>query len=100
MARERREGRHIDAQIAVYIYFYNIIMSRYDELHGAHALRNDRAGSRSPSPFVQSRLAESRVDMVAIMDYAASFGTVSISRAYANWAAPVNASYASQMMRS
>ena len=90
----------MDAQIAVYIDFDNIIMSRYDELHGAQAWRNDRAGSRSPSPFVQSRLAESRVDMVAIMDYAASFGTVSISRAYANWAAPVNASYASQMMRS
>jgi hypothetical protein len=90
----------MDAQIAVYIDFDNIIMSRYDELHGAQAWRDDRAGSRSPSPFVQSRLAESRVDLVAIMDYAASFGTVSISRAYANWATPVNASYASQMMRS
>jgi hypothetical protein len=86
-------------QIAVYIDFDNIVISRYNELHGQGAFRDDHANSRTPSDAVQQRLAAAHVDLAAIIDYAASFGTVSVARAYANWAAPVNESYASDTMR-
>jgi NYN domain len=85
--------------IAVYIDFDNIVISRYDEVHGRGAFRADNANSRTPSDDVQKRLAVAHVDLGAIIDYAASFGTVSVARAYANWAAPVNESYATDTMR-
>jgi NYN domain/OST-HTH/LOTUS domain len=86
-------------QIAVYIDFDNIVISRYDELHGRGAFWDDRANSREPSEEVKGRLATAHVDLAAIIDYAASFGSVSVARAYANWADPVNESYAPDTMR-
>jgi hypothetical protein len=86
-------------QIAVYIDFDNIVISRYDELHGRGAFWDDRANSREPSEVVKDRLVTAHVDLAAIIDYAASFGTVSVARAYANWADPVNESYAPDTMR-
>lgn len=49
--------------------------------------------------LVQQRLDEARVELGAIIDYATSFGNVTISRAYANWAAPVNATYAKDLQQ-
>src|SRR6478752_799246 len=40
----------------------------------------------------------SRVDIGAIIDYAASFGSVSLSRAYADWSVPANAAYKDELM--
>jgi len=47
---------------------------------------------------VDVKLAAARVDIGAIIDYAASFGTVSLSRAYADWSVPVNASYKTELI--
>jgi hypothetical protein len=79
--------------VAVYIDFDNIVISRYDELHGERAFHNDGAGAANPSAEVVAKLETAKVDLGAIFDYAVSFGTVSISRAYADWSAPVNRAY-------
>jgi len=88
------------AKVAALIDFDNIVISRYDELHGPQAWRDDRAGSRNPTRLVEQRLSDARVDFEAVMDFAPSFGTVAISRAYANWAAPISASYDTEMLKS
>jgi hypothetical protein len=79
--------------VAVYIDFDNIVISRYDELHGDRAFHNDGAGSANPSAAVTEKLTAAHVDLEAIFDYAVSFGTVAISRAYADWSAPANRAY-------
>ncbi len=86
-------------QVAVYIDFDNIVISRYDELHGRGAFRDDKAHSRNPSTVVQRRLREARIDLDAVINFASSFGNVAISRAYANWASALHASYADQTLR-
>ena len=86
-------------QVAVYIDFDNIVISRYDELHGRQAFRDDKAHSRNPSTVVQRRLREARIDLDAVINFASSFGNMAISRAYANWASPLHASYADQTLR-
>jgi hypothetical protein len=87
-------------QVAVYIDFDNIVISRYDELHGRGAFRADNAGAPEPSQSVAERLATAHVDLAAILDYAASFGTVAITRAYADWSAPANSRYRSDTAES
>src|SRR5215475_4484903 len=87
------------AQIAVYIDFVNIVMSRYDELHGREAFRDDGANKPNPPPLVRQRLAEARVDLGAIIDYASTFGTVVISRAYDDWSRPVSRSYSADTLK-
>jgi hypothetical protein len=84
-------------QVAVYIDFDNVVISRYDNVHGDGAWRRDQArdhrrslGSSDP---IDVRLAEGEIDLGAIIDYAASFGTVALTRAYADWSAPANAAY-------
>jgi uncharacterized protein (TIGR00288 family) len=89
-------------RVAVYIDFDNVVISRYDDVHGNQAWRKDdprlhTLAPRSADP-VDVRLAAARVDVGAIMDYAASFGTVSLSRAYADWSVPVNASYRDELI--
>ncbi len=85
--------REATGHVAVYIDFDNIVISRYDELHGERAFHNDSAGGMNPSDAVVAKLEEAHVDLGAIFDYAVSFGTVSISRAYADWSAPANRAY-------
>jgi uncharacterized LabA/DUF88 family protein len=84
-------------RVAVYIDFDNVVISRYDNIHGDGAWRKDQArdhrrslGSSDP---VDVKLAEAEIDISAIIDYAASFGTVALSRAYADWSVPANAAY-------
>ncbi|MCU1571038.1 MAG: hypothetical protein JWR33_1779 [Naasia sp.] len=94
---DQTEGR-----VAVYIDFDNIVISRYDQLNGNMAWRNDNARNvvpaRTGGDETATRLAEAEVDVGAILDYASSFGTVALSRAYADWSVPVNASYRKQLV--
>ncbi|PPF79157.1 hypothetical protein C5B96_13350 [Subtercola sp. Z020] len=93
----------IDARVGLYIDFDNIVISRYQQLHGRSAfqrdnIRNFDRSSRDADPDVAARLAAATVDFNAIIDFAASFGTMVVNRAYADWSVPVNASYQRQLM--
>lgn len=83
-------------RVAVYIDFDNIVISRYDQLHGDNAWRKDNA--RDARAAVVEKLTAARVDVGAVLDYASSFGTVAVTRAYADWSVPANAAYKSQLV--
>ena len=84
-------------RVAVYFDFDNVVISRYDNLHGDSAWRRDDARNHRPDPAsgdpVDVRLAHAEIDLGAIVEYAASFGTVAFTRAYADWSVPANAAY-------
>jgi hypothetical protein len=90
-----------DGRVAVYIDFDNIVISRYDEVHGRGDFQRDRqrahAGSLSEAEFAE-RLEAATVDLGAAIDFASSFGTLVLTRAYADWSAPVNARYRGQLV--
>ncbi|MCU1527187.1 MAG: hypothetical protein JWP75_950 [Frondihabitans sp.] len=89
-----------DNRVAVYIDFDNIVISRYNQLHGARRFTTDRArnfDSTSEDP-IGTRIRDATVDIGAILDFASSFGSIVISRAYADWSATVNASYQKQLI--
>ncbi len=95
---ETTEGR-----VAVYIDFDNIVISRYDQVHGRGHFKRDgarayvvTAAGRTSEEGI--RIEQARVDLGAVLDYASSFGTVAISRAYADWSVPVNANYRDQLV--
>jgi hypothetical protein len=83
-------------RVAVYIDFDNIVISRYDQLHGDGAWRKDNA--RDARAAVAEKLQTARVDVSAVLDYASSFGTVAVTRAYADWSVPANAAYKGQLV--
>ncbi|QEO10512.1 NYN domain-containing protein [Protaetiibacter larvae] len=83
-------------RVAVYIDFDNIVISRYDQLHGDGAWRKDNA--RDARNEIAPKLTAARIDVGAILDFASSFGTVAITRAYADWSVPANASYKGQLV--
>lgn len=92
-----------DARVAVYIDFDNIIISRYDQIHGRgafhkHKAKNLAVQAPDTAADVRQRLLEATVDIDAVLDFASSLGTVAISRAYADWSVPVNASYRAQLV--
>ena len=92
-----------DARVGLYIDFDNIVISRYQQLHGRNAFQRDGIrdfNKKSPDadPEIAARLAAATVDFNAIIDFAASFGTLVVNRAYADWSVPVNASYQRQLM--
>lgn len=90
-----------DPRVAVYIDFDNIVLSRYDQVHGRHSWQRDKARGYTPGQDdsdLGERLARARVDVGAIIDYASSFGTLVLTRAYADWSAPVNADYRHQLV--
>jgi uncharacterized LabA/DUF88 family protein len=89
---EPSEGR-----VGVYLDFDNVVISRYDQLFGRGDFYRDNA-RRGESEIAKQRLEEARVDIGAILDYATSFGTLAVSKAYADWSAPVNANYRSQLV--
>lgn len=90
------EGREpADARVAVYFDFDNVVISRYDQVHGRDAWRKDEAraiGKAAP------KLEQARVDVGAILDYASSYGTIALTRAYADWSVPANAAYRTQLV--
>ena len=87
-------------RVAVYLDFDNIVMSWYDRVHGRNSYSRDRQRiSENPAEAeIAERLATATIDVGAIIDYAASFGTLVLTRAYADWSAPVNAVYRSQLV--
>jgi hypothetical protein len=89
-----------NSRVAVYLDFDNMVISRYDNLHGNNSWRNDNARDHRPGggDATDTRLAEATIDLGAIIDYASSFGTVALNRAYADWSVPANAAYRTQLV--
>lgn len=89
-----------EPRVALYFDFDNIVISRYDQLHGDSAYRKDTSRGKTPAAGTQtaSKLNEATVDIDAVLDFAATFGTIAIARAYADWSTPVNASYRGQLI--
>jgi len=92
-----------ESRVAVYIDFDNIVISRYDQIHGRGAWRKDNvyrlpSGLTGATDEIRERLRSAEVDIGAILDFASSFGTIVLSRAYADWSVGVNASYQGQLM--
>lgn len=87
-------------RVAVYLDFDNIVMSWYDRVHGRNSFARDRQkiAEDSTEPEVAQRLKDATIDVGAVIDYAASFGTLVLTRAYADWSSPVNAEYRSQLV--
>ncbi len=91
-----------EPRVAVYIDFDNVVISRYDNVHGDGAWRQDNArhhqASANSADPIDVRLAEAQVDLGAVIDYASSFGTVALTRAYADWSVAANAAYKRQLI--
>ena len=94
-------------RVAVYIDFDNIVISRYDQVHGRGQFQRDRAravertergGDWTADGEAADRLRQAMVDVGAVIDFSSSFGTLVLTRAYADWSAPVNAAYRSQLV--
>jgi len=79
--------------VAVYFDFDNIVISRYDQVHGRNTFQRDKAKGLD-----KEKLRAATVDIGAIMDFASSFGTLVLTRAYADWSAEVNAAYHGQLV--
>jgi uncharacterized LabA/DUF88 family protein len=95
------------SRVAVYIDFDNIVISRYDQVHGRGQFqrdraraseRADRAADWTADAEAAERLRQATVDIGAVIDFTSSFGTLVLTRAYADWSAPVNAAYRSQLV--
>ena len=92
-----------DTRVAVYIDFDNIVISRYDQIHGRGQFQHDKVrvfdkDERSADPDVAEKISRATVDVGAVIDFASSFGTLVLTRAYADWSAPVNADYRGQLV--
>jgi uncharacterized LabA/DUF88 family protein len=90
-------------RVAVYIDFDNIVISRYDQLHGRGQFQRDKVrgfdrADKSADPDIVEKLRRATVDVGAVIDFASSFGTLVLTRAYADWSAPVNADYSGQLV--
>src|SRR3984885_10978399 len=82
-------------RVAVYLDFDNIVISRYDQVHGRGSFQKDKAKGLDKHA---DRLARATVDVGAIIDFASSFGTLVLTRAYAAWSAEVNTGYREQLV--
>jgi len=80
-------------RVAVYLDFDNIVISRYDQVNGRNSFQKDKAKGLDPE-----KLARATVDVGAVLDFASSFGTLVLTRAYADWSAEVNAGYRQQLV--
>jgi uncharacterized LabA/DUF88 family protein len=90
-------------RVAVYIDFDNIVISRYDQVHGRGQFQRDKVRGftktdRSADSDIAEKLRRATVDVGAVIDFASSFGTLVLTRAYADWSAPVNADYREQLV--
>lgn len=90
----------VDARVAVYIDFDNIVISRYDQVHGRGQFMRDKSRGlfAGTDPEATEKLAQATVDIGAVIDFASSFGTLVLTRAYADWSAPVNSDYRGQLV--
>jgi uncharacterized protein (TIGR00288 family) len=89
-----------EPRVALYFDFDNIVISRFDQLHGDSSYRRQLSRGKAPAAGTQTaaRLLEATVDIDAVLDFAATFGTIALARAYADWSTPVNASYRGQLI--
>jgi uncharacterized LabA/DUF88 family protein len=90
-----------EQRVAVYLDFDNIVISRFDQVHGKGSFQRDRqrvAAGERPEAELETKLAQAVVDVGAIIDFASSFGTLVLTRAYADWSTPVNARYRTQLV--
>lgn len=87
-------------RVAVYLDFDNIVLSWYDRVHGRNSFSRDRQRITDGTGDAEtvSRLKAAIVDVGAIIDFASSFGTIVLTRAYADWSAPMNAEYRTQLV--
>ena len=85
----------VSARVAVYLDFDNIVISRYDQVHGRSSFQRDKAKGLEQ---YSERLDRATVDVGAILDFASSFGTLVLTRAYADWSADINAGYRGQLV--
>lgn len=88
-----------DSRVAVYFDFDNIVISRYDQVNGRNSYQRDRArDTGTGTGDFAEKLTRATVDVGAIVDFASSFGTLVLTRAYADWSAEVNANYRGQLV--
>jgi len=89
-----------NGRVAVYFDFDNIVLSWYDRVHGRNSFGRDRQRihEHPEDAEIAARLQAAVIDVAAIIDYASSFGTLVLTRAYADWSSPVNADYRSQLV--
>ena len=85
----------VATRVAVYLDFDNIVISRYDQIHGRNSFQRDKAKGLEQHA---DRLDRATVDVAAILDFASSFGTLVLTRAYADWSADINAGYRGQLV--
>ena len=90
-------------RVAVYIDFDNIVISRYEQVHGRGQFQRDRVrefdqAAKLADPGIAEKLRRATVDIGAVIDFASSFGTLVLTRAYADWSAAVNAGYRGQLV--
>ncbi|OBG65965.1 MULTISPECIES: NYN domain-containing protein [unclassified Mycobacterium] len=85
----------VAARVAVYLDFDNIVISRYDQVHGRNSFQRDKAKGLEQ---YGERLDRATVDVGAILDFASSFGTLVLTRAYADWSADINTGYRGQLV--
>ncbi|WP_135452748.1 NYN domain-containing protein [Mycobacterium sp. DL99] len=83
----------LDTRVAVYLDFDNIVISRYDQVNGRNSFQKDKAKG-----LETDKLTKATVDLGAILDFASSFGTLVLTRAYADWSADLNAGYREQLV--
>jgi NYN domain len=69
------------------------VISRYDQVHGRNSFQRDKANG-----LEKERLEVATVDVGAVIGFASSFGTLVLTRAYADWSADVNAGYHGQLI--
>src|SRR5690349_22229178 len=85
----------VATRVAVYLDFDNIVISRYDQIHGRNSFQKDKAKGLDQH---SERLDRATVDVGAVLDFASSFGTLVLTRAYADWSADINADYRHQLV--
>ena len=85
----------VAARVAVYLDFDNIVISRYDQVHGRSSFQRDKA--KGLEQYAE-RLDRATVDVGAILDFASSFGTLVLTRAYADWSTDINTGYRGQLV--
>ena len=90
------------SRVAVYFDFDNVVISYYDNVFGDGTWRRDDARRHAADGVsadpIDVKLSQAAVDLSAIIDYASSFGTVALTRAYADWSLPANAAYRKQLI--
>src|SRR3954467_2484843 len=80
-------------RVAVYLDFDNIVISPYAQVRGRNSFQKDKARGLD-----DEKLTTATVDLGAIIDFASSFGTLVLTRAYADWSADLNAKYQGQLV--